>query len=604
MKIKKVLFFLIILLGIILLSNVSNASVGSEFTYNNIKYTVLAEETNNYTVEVSGYEGNLREVTIPQTVLNDANTYTVTEIGENAFRDNFSLKSIIMPNTITVIKKSAFEKCEAMENIKMSTALTTIGEYAFCGCKSLTSIIIPNSVKVIKELAFSYATSLENVTLSNSLTTIEHGVFQDCSSLKIITIPASVTLIGDGVFAWCPKLQEINVIGGNTEYCSVDGILFNYDKTKLICYPASKQGTSYTIPSSVISIESFAFKACSLLKEIDIPNSVTTIKSSAFDECTSLTSITIPDSITTIEPYTFVWCSNLNRINFPASVTTIVDDSAFWGCDYLTFFCNDGSYAKEYAQNNNINCKPLYYYSVINNVSNVSIDGPFYTHQEEGDYITILKEHDGYKLPTEITVKVGNKTLNTTEYEYNNTSGKLVIPALNITGDITIEGDGIEIYKVIFDANGGFFIENRTTYIVDDWEIGDEKTLENPTRDGYKFLGFFTEKTGGTKLENYIAESGIDNDLIFYARWEENSSAVPPNSNEEGRLDDNDSNTENTDTSNTNTSNTNTSANNNNISTGNNPQTSDNIILFVAILGISIIGITITTIIRKKLKNK
>lgn len=81
-----------------------------------------------------------------------------------------------------------------------------------------------------------------------------------------------------------------------------------------------------------------------------------------------------------------------------------------------------------------------------------------------------------------------------------------------------------ENFKVIFDANGGLFNGNKDILIIDEWKIGDEETLEIPTRKGYKFKGYFTEKINGTKLEFILAESGIDSDRTFYAQWEESTS--------------------------------------------------------------------------------
>ena len=79
-------------------------------------------------------------------------------------------------------------------------------------------------------------------------------------------------------------------------------------------------------------------------------------------------------------------------------------------------------------------------------------------------------------------------------------------------------------FKVIFDANGGLFSENKNNLIIEEWKNEYEETLETPTKDGYKFKGYYTEKSGGTKFEMILAESGIDNDMTFYAQWEENFS--------------------------------------------------------------------------------
>ena len=83
--------------------------------------------------------------------------------------------------------------------------------------------------------------------------------------------------------------------------------------------------------------------------------------------------------------------------------------------------------------------------------------------------------------------------------------------------------------KVIFDANGGVFKENKNIYTIEEWKNEYEATLEKPTRDGYTFKGYYTEKIGGTKFELILAESGIDQDMTFYAQWEEKNVEENPN---------------------------------------------------------------------------
>ena len=80
---------------------------------------------------------------------------------------------------------------------------------------------------------------------------------------------------------------------GNTAYCSENGILFNKDKTTLICYPAGKPETDYTIPSSVTIIEENAFSNCTAITTLTIPAGVTTIGSFAFYFCTALAEMTV-----------------------------------------------------------------------------------------------------------------------------------------------------------------------------------------------------------------------------------------------------------------------------------------------------------------------
>ena len=86
-------------------------------------------------------------------------------------------------------------------------------------------------------------------------------------------------------------------------------------------------------------------------------------------------------------------------------------------------------------------------------------------------------------------------------------------------------------FKVVFDANGGMFKENKNIYTIEEWKNEYEGTLEKPTREGYTFKGFYTQKSGGTKFELILAESGIDSDMTFYAQWEENPTTQKPEEN-------------------------------------------------------------------------
>ena len=190
------------------------------------------------------------------------------------------------------------------------------------------------AVTSIDHYAFYYNTNLTSVTIPDSVTSIGYGAFTFCSSLTSVTIPRSVASIGDSVFRQCFALTAVEVAEGNTAYCSENGVLFDKAHSALLCYPAAKAETEYSIPSGVTSIRPNAFFACKSLTSVTLPDSVTSIGDYAFYGCKSLISAMLPDSVTSIGDYAFYGCESLISAMLPDSVTSI-GEHVFHGCSSL-----------------------------------------------------------------------------------------------------------------------------------------------------------------------------------------------------------------------------------------------------------------------------
>lgn len=279
------------------------------------------------------------------------------EIGERAFENCASLSDIYLCDEITEIYGGVFNSCKSLNAITLPSRLTIIGENAFGDCASLESIVIPQHVTKLDDLVFSGCIELKHIELNNELSIIGKNCFKECISLKSINIPASVKSIGLGLFRGCISLKNINVSQKNKWYKTLEDVLFNKNKSTIICYPAQRSGETYDIPDSVTIISDWTF-CNSKLKRIEIPDSVSTIGEGAFSNCTELEQITIPDSVIRIDDSAFRGCTKLKMVEIPDSVLEF-GWGLFSGCDNVMVICNSHSAAAKYCVANNISIKPM-----------------------------------------------------------------------------------------------------------------------------------------------------------------------------------------------------------------------------------------------------
>ena len=219
-----------------------------------------------------------------------------------------------------------------------------------------TDIVIPSSINgeavtSIADWTFANCTSITSITIPEGVESIGYYAFMNCTSLETVNLPASVNQIVYDAFFGCTSLAEINVSEGNEYYCSEDGILFNYDKTCLVCCPAGKAVGAFTIPDTVNEIEDCAFAYCTQLTDITIPENINSIGNSVFSSCTSLTSIYIHENITTLDSSAFENCSSLTEINVSeANQYYCSEDGVLFNTDKSALLCYpagkpDDSYA-------------------------------------------------------------------------------------------------------------------------------------------------------------------------------------------------------------------------------------------------------------------
>lgn len=214
---------------------------------------------------------------------------SVTSINDSGFSGCSGITSISLPQSITSIGYNAFYNCTGLSSISLPSSLTSLEDYCFSGCIKLTNIEIPSSITSILNGVFRDCTALTSAVLPATIKSIGSQAFFNCNNLTSVNVPSVVTSIGSSAFSYCNKLTslsipasvksigisafqgsagDITVDAGNLYFSSIDGVLFNKSQTRLIHCPASKTGT-VTIPSTVTSMEEYAFLSCSGITTIN-----------------------------------------------------------------------------------------------------------------------------------------------------------------------------------------------------------------------------------------------------------------------------------------------------------------------------------------------
>lgn len=190
------------------------AAPTNEIIQGNLKYTV-----NNYTVNddgesvtVSGTSESTSEkptqLNIESSISSNGKNYTVTEIGNWAFKEWNTLTEVTLPNTVEIIGFQAFFNCSNLTKVIIPEGVRKIGQNAFNGCSQLTSITIPSTIENMNT-AFSGNTALSHVTLTNGISNISSMAFKGCTGLTEIKVPESVGQIGPNAFNGCTNLKRV-----------------------------------------------------------------------------------------------------------------------------------------------------------------------------------------------------------------------------------------------------------------------------------------------------------------------------------------------------------------------------------------------------------
>lgn len=222
------------------------------------------------------------DIVIPSSITVNDSTFNVEAIGSYSFQKCTEVTSVTINEGIIKIFDLSFSGCSALKSVKLPESLTLIGNSSFSNCSSLTEITIPENCLSLYQYMFSGCSSLQSVKLPSKLTSIPSYFFENCTSLAHIEIPANVTYIPNGCFKGCTSLSSVELSAGIT------------------------------------SIGSNSFDGCSSLTTISLPETLKKIPNYAFQR-SGLTEITIPENVTSIGNYAFYECPNLETVNILGS---------------------------------------------------------------------------------------------------------------------------------------------------------------------------------------------------------------------------------------------------------------------------------------------
>ena len=315
------------------------------------------------TVEVIGkgaFSGtSIKELTTPENVTTiEASAFAgtsiekliilegVTTIEDNAFSNCESLKTVVLPSTLTKIDSDAFSNSS---NINYVNFNGTIDQWASIDFFKETSnpvyysknlyingelaedIVIEN----VENYAFINCESLKNVYISDGVKTIGRSAFEHCSNLEIIDLPNTITHSYTDAFLGCSNLKKTNYRGTVDEWAH---IIFNIETSNPVNYSHNLYLNDVLLENAVIKeatrVGDYAFINCDSIKTLVVGGNVEKINGSAFRGCDGLISVDIQGS--TLSTYSFAECTSLVDVQISEEGKAFnLSSYAFYKCSAL-----------------------------------------------------------------------------------------------------------------------------------------------------------------------------------------------------------------------------------------------------------------------------
>lgn len=326
-------------------SQFSNIQEINKFVVDGIYYTVTSGNNVSVTYRDSPtYRSYYGEVHVPETVTYHGVTYTVTGVGESAFRECHTADRdlfVTLPNTVTSIGTYGFYMSN-LYYIELGNKVASIGGLAFVGTEGTLRIInchamntpsvylnsfaqehFDNTSLWIPRIAYGRYTSAnywKNFNQENlfyGYDFIIDGVYYGINSYLNTVEVSAYAMAVDSTTLYSAFSQIENItIPPTVTYEGVE-----YDVNRVGCFAFYKWGVKeLSLPYSIRSIEPYAAVNCVDLETINFSEGVTSIGKQAFRGCQNLLSVTIPNSVKTIDYAAFYGCTGLETLTIGAGV--------------------------------------------------------------------------------------------------------------------------------------------------------------------------------------------------------------------------------------------------------------------------------------------
>ena len=502
----------------------------------------------------------------------------VKDIGERTFYGCANLDSVMIGNGVTNIGYEAFERCSKMKAVHITDLAAWCrirfdraaanplygSEKLYLDGKLITNLSIPDGVTTIGSWAFEHCKDITSVTIPDGVTSVGNYAFCDCQNLRQVTVPSSVTRIGTFAFAsdwWAniyfkgtpPDVFDYGGLDSTESVGSCNGIYLPDYKAEWESVVdadgrwhglAMQQDNSTPDPepdpdpdpvpgTPKFTIEDGVLTDVDLngATEVTVPDGVTSIGFMAFAQCEDLVSVVIPNGVTNIDDWAFESCRKLASVKLPPSLRNIgkyaFESTALESIDLPNGLMSLGEYAFMHSRLKSVTIPsgitvipqaafglcPLTHITIPASVTSIGDWAFEWSFNNAPENVTVVFEGNA---PTTINAEAFSHSpaVSTyTAYVHRDSTGW----GVSIPG--TWKGMKIRYigsFAVIFDGNGGNPASQTLEQLTSEaWNVDG---LQSPSKKGMIFGGWWTEKTGGERVE-LTGICTLNDDTTLYAHW-------------------------------------------------------------------------------------